>query len=207
MQKLAMITFLDERGQPVDPGFGGGFPAGGGHPDQGLPPGAPGHVGGGPMPGRPGHPSQGLPGGNRPAHTWPPQKPSFPPDATDPEWGIEAGGHPSHPIHIPIGGRPDQGLPGGAPGHPDQTLPPVAGHKPPTDPPPGTIWPPLPAGAEPGKAALLFWLQGVGYRYVVVDLTASPDQGLPGQGHVSGQPMPGQPAHPDQGLPGAQPKR
>ena len=70
---IALIVPLGD--SPVDPGFGGGIGAIGGHPDQGLP-------GGG------GHPSHGLPGGGgHPSHPiagvppnviWPP---SFPPSA------------------------------------------------------------------------------------------------------------------------------
>ena len=180
---LAVITFVDHQGNPIDPDFGGGLPAGGGHPDQGLPPGFSGHPDQG-LPGRPGRPSTGP---VRPPHTWPPSSPNWPPDPTDPEWGISAD-RPSHPIYIPIG--PDNSLPGGAPGHPDNTLPPVAGHKPPPDAPPGTIWPPLPPGAKPGKAALLFWLEGVGYRYVVVDLSNEVDNTLPSGGARPGHDLP-----------------
>ena len=110
-----------------------------------------------------------------------------------------------HPGHRPPGQgrppRPDQGLPGGG-GHPDQGLPqpPHAGHLPvwpidpdhpiappspghplpPVDPPPGTIWPPLPPGEElpEGKAVVLVAIEGVGYRYVVVQIGDSPDQEL-----------------------------
>jgi len=88
---------------------------------------------------------------------------------------------------------------------PDQGLPPIAGQPlPPTDPPPGTIWPPLPPGAEipAGKALLLAAIKGVGYRYIVVEIEpAHPDQGLPGGEGPETQP----PAQPDQGLPQPQP--
>ena len=192
--QLAYIHYVEEHGGHPDqglPGSGGhpdqGLPGMGGHPDQGLPP----QFGGGQ------HPSQGLPRPGRPPHTWPPQRPQFPPEPTDPEWGIDAGGSPSHPIYIPIG--PDQGLPG-QPAHPSQGLPPVAGGpKPPTDPPPGHIWPPLPPGLPPGKAAILVWISGVGHRYAVIEIPATPDQSLPGSG-----------GRPNQDLPssgGAQPKR
>lgn len=183
---LAKITFVDDQGNPVDPDFGGGIS--GIHPGHDLP-------GGGHRPVDPGFghrpPVDPGFGGGRPQRpsVWPPQHPAFPPDATDPEWGVDAG-RPSHPIYIPIGG-------GNAGDHVDNTLPPVAGHKPPPDAPPGTVWPPLPPGAKPGKAALLFWLQGVGYRYVVVDLSTSVDNTLPGQ-----------PGHIDNALPGSpQPKK
>lgn len=204
MQKLAMITFLDERGRPIDPGygrpgFGGGggqypdqgLPGGGGYPDQGLPGG-----GGYPdqgLPGGGGRPSHPIAGGGRPPHTWPPQKPSFPPGPTDPEWGVDAGGSPSHPIYIPVG--PGHELPGGEPGAPDQGLPPVAGGpKPPTDPPPGTIWPPLPPGLPAGKCAILVWISGVGHRYAIIDIPPSPDQGLPSGGARPGHDLPQTPS-------------
>jgi hypothetical protein len=90
---------------------------------------------------------------------------------------------PSLPIYLPIG--------------PDQGLPPIAGHLPSVpDAPPGTIWPPLPPSAPAGKTALLVWLVGVGWRYMVVTIPVSPDQSLPGG--------------PNQDLPGGpdrQPKR
>jgi hypothetical protein len=192
----AYIQFMDGPpgrpgggGRPVDPGYGvpggehpdQGLPGGewgGEHPDQGLPgdpdsPGHPGHLpsrpGGG---GRPPRPDQGLPGG-RP------------------------GGRPP---------RPDQGLPGGGGGDPgqlpvwpvgpDQGLPPIAGQPlPPTDPPPGTVWPPITGIPEvpEGKALVLAAIiSSTGKRtkhYFVVNIPA-PDQGLPDGGE-----------HPDQGLP------
>jgi hypothetical protein len=140
-------------GGPVDPGYG--WPGGGGHPDQGLP-------GGGWGGGRP---DQGLPGGGRPPHVWPrPPGGGLP---VDPGWGIESG-------------RPDQGLPPASgqlpvfpvdPTHPDNTLPPVEGvEPPPTDPPPGTVWPPLPPSIPAGKAIALVLISGVGYRYAVIDI-------------------------------------
>jgi|SRR5579864_5137410 len=152
---------------------------------------------------------------------------------TDPDWGVDEGGHPDQ--GLPGGGwggpvdpgfghgrppRPDQGLPGGRPGRPDQGLPkPPQGVWPPPRPehpivplppevelPPGTIWPSLPEGAE-GKYLVLAWVSGdhehSGWHYVVVDTTLKPDQGLPGEGEEEGE------THPDQGLPQppqAQPK-
>jgi hypothetical protein len=167
---------------PVErPGWGGGGPVDpdygideGGHPDQGLPPGYPGRPGHLPArPGRPVDPGYGW-GGERPSHGLP--RPGRP---VDPGYGIEEGGaghlpvwpvDPSHPIAPPIPGEPN----------------------PPVDPPPGTIWPPLPPGSNvTGKALALVWIQGVGYRYVVIQIDVHPDQGLP----------PEQPGQPDQGLP------
>jgi hypothetical protein len=123
-------------------------------------------------PGDPDYPSNALPetpayptGGpvppERPEHTprpprpWPP---IFPPRPTDPDWGV--GGRKWWLLPILIG-----------PGVP---LPPVdGGSPPPVDPPPGTIWPPLPPGVEGTTAALLVYIEGVGTRYVVVDLSNS----------------------------------
>lgn len=150
----------------LPPGWGG-FP---GHPDQGLPGQRPPHVGNRPPgQGRPPRPGQGLPRPGRP---------------TDPGFGVDEDG--AHPGHLPVW-----------PIGPDQGLPPVPGQGlPPTDPPPGTIWPPLPPDVEvTGKALVLAAIQGVGYRYIVVEIApAHPDQGLP-----SDQP------HPDQGLPPTDP--
>jgi hypothetical protein len=99
--------------------------------------------------------------------------------------GFGGGGLPPHPSH---------GLPGVPPG---STLP---------EPPPG-IWPPpdftrpiVPIGPDntlPVQPGTIWPSPG---------RPARPDQGLPGGGHISGQPIPGQPARPDQGLPG-QPAR
>ena len=131
-----------------------------------------------------GHPDQGLPGAG---------------------WG---------------GGHPDQGLPGMG-GHPDQGLP-GSGHHPghlpvwPDDAPPGTVWPPLPPGFEGDgkKAIVLAAIEGVGYRYIVIEVSGEhpdnelpeggegdegPDQGLPGEGED------GDENKPDQGLPGQRP--
>jgi hypothetical protein len=180
-------------GGPVDPGWGVdegvdpgyGVPGFGNHPDHGLPPG---------WGGFPGHPDQGLPGqrpphvGNRPPGSGRPPHvgggPARPGRPTDPGYGVDEGGEAGHLPVWPIG--PDQGLPP----VPGQPLPPV-------DPPPGTVWPPLPPGAAPtGKALVLAAIQGVGYRYIVVEITPpAPDQGLP---PTEGG---GEPPHPDQGAP------
>jgi hypothetical protein len=189
---------------PVDPGWG----IESGRPDQGLPGGRPPHVGNRPPgSGRPPHaghlpswggrpvdpgwgvgseyPDQGLP---QPPHVWPrPPGGGLP---VDPGWGVGEG-HPDQGPVYPID-----------PAYPDNTLPPIPGiDPPPVDPPPGTVWPPLPDHALPEggakKAIVLAAIECVGYRYVIVEIKAGhPDQGLPGQ-----------PGHPDQGLPPtAQPK-
>ena len=143
---FAFIKYLRRPGTPVDPGYGvdEGEPGSPGTPDQGLPG----------YPVRPGH---GLP---RPPNVWPPK---WPPSPVDPDWGVDGevdnGLAPSLPIYTPIG--------------PDHGLPPVAGHLPAPNPPPGTIWPPLPPGAPTGKAALLVYISGVGVRYIVVDIPAT----------------------------------
>jgi len=187
-------------------------PVGGGHPDQGLPPGSP------------GAPDQGLP---TPPGIWPPDSlPPLPPGVwPSPPVGIWPPTRPtvpSHPIVIypprpghglpPTPGHPDQGL-HGSPGHPDQGLPPVAGHPDQGLPgseypdnslpmPPATVWPPLPPGTGiAGKALILIWVVGVGYRWLVVQGAevwppqhpVYPDQGLP---PFQGRPYQGLPPSP-----------
>ncbi len=175
----AIITVLE----PID--------GGGNYPDQGLPGGG----WGGPI-----DPGFGRPGG-RPPH--PGHLPSWGGGGrpVDPSWGV--GGSPGHP---------DQGLPGGGGDHagqlpiwpidperPSHGLPPVPGHElPPVDPPPGTIWPPLPPdlGIPNGKAIALVLITGVGYRYAVIDIDNQVDNSLPDEG---------EPPHPGQGLPPQRP--
>jgi collagen type IV alpha len=166
--------------QPVDSQQGG-------HPDQGLPGGRPGWGGGE-------HPSHGLPGfPGAPGH--PGHLPARPGRPTDPGYGIEEGGEEAGQLPVwPLD-----------PEHPDVGLPPVAGQPlPPTDPPPGTVWPPLELpGVPEGKAIVLAAIiSSTGHktmRYIVVDVPEGgyPDQGLPGEGEE----------HPDQGLPSPQPPR
>jgi len=151
-----------------------------GHPDQGLP----GHEG-------PVDPGYGV---EAPDRVWPPPSlPPLPPGVwPNPPVGVwppSRPGIPSHPIVIypphpshglpPTGEHPDQGLPG-RPGHPDQGLPeppyPDQGLPPGVDNslpvPPATIWPPLPPGSGiGGKALILVWVVGIGYRWVVVGAT------------------------------------
>jgi hypothetical protein len=158
------------------------------HPDQGLPGGRP------PRPGQglPGHP--GAPG--HPGHL--PARPGRP---VDPDYGVEEGGEGD------VGQLPVWPL---DPEHPDVGLPPVAGQPlPPTDPPPGTVWPPLDLpGVPEGKAIVLAALiSSTGHhvmRYIVVDIPegGQPDQGLPGEGEEHpDQGLPGRPPQPGQGLP------
>ena len=174
---LAFIRFIDERtGRPVDPDYGVDE---GGHPDQGLPgspgrPSRPGHLPA--RPGRPVDPGFGWGGGEHPGHL-----PSYGGRPVDPGYGvdIEGGGGSAGQLPVwPIG--------------PGQGLPPVAGHPlPPIDPPPGTIWPPLPPSVPEGKVIALVAISGVGYRYTVLTVPPpKPDHSLP--------PSPGAP---DQSLP------
>lgn len=210
----AYIEFLRPDGsRPVDPGYG----ISGEHPDQGLP------GGGGRWSGE--HPSQGLPGfPGAPGH--PGHLPARPSRPTDPGYGVDEGSGEAGQLPVwPLD-----------PEHPDTGLPPVPGHPlPPIDPPPGTVWPPLPPSVPAGKALVLVFISGVGYRYTVVtipehetdpdygvDEGAGADQGLPGGEHpdqglppqrpgarppVAGQPLPptGRPPQPGQGLPGQRP--
>lgn len=175
---LALIKFFDPRtGKPIDPGFGN--EGGSTDPDYDLGAGL--------------HPGNDLPWapvrpGNLPidpAKPWPPLPwepgSSFPPSPTDPTWGVGARPAPGQPIYIP----PDQI---------DNELPPVAGTKPPENPPPGTIWPPI-HGLPPGKIALLAWFYRLGLRYVVVDASLAPGYPLPPEG-AGGSPGAGTPEHP-----------
>lgn len=168
----AYIRFIerpsfDWQGRPLDPNYGIDE---GAYPDQDLPG----------FPGRPPHVGNRPPGSGRPPHVG--GGPARPGRPIDPNWGIEEG-LPPEIWPLPPGG-------GG--------LPPIAGHPlPPTDPPPGTIWPPLPPSIPEGKVLAVVWISGIGARYAV--LTVSPP--------LIDNTLPGQPGVPDQGLPPeAQPK-
>jgi hypothetical protein len=164
---------LPDPEHPVDPGYGVGEE----HPDQGLPP----EVGvWPPVPGRPDLPIV-LP----PPEIWPPT-PQPPPIVWPPKIDNTLP-PPPHGIWPP-------------PGAPDNTLPPTAGNLPvfPGSPgEPGTIWPPLPVhpphpdqglpGGDNSTCLVIVWVPGVGYRWVVVDLSIRVE-------------------HPISGGPGAQPK-
>jgi hypothetical protein len=178
----AYIEFLRPDGsRPVDPGYG----ISGEHPDQGLP------GGGGRWSGE--HPSQGLPGfPGAPGH--PGHLPARPSRPTDPGYGVDEGSGEAGQLPVwPLD-----------PEHPDTGLPPVPGHPlPPIDPPPGTIWPPLPPAVPAGKALVLVFISGVGYRYAVVTIPeheTDPDYGVEGP-EDGGE----HPEHPDQGLPPQRP--
>jgi hypothetical protein len=91
--------------------------------------------------------------------------------------------------------HPDHGLPGGSGGHPDNTLPLQ----------PGVIWPPVPGARD--KYLVLVVIPGVGWRYVVIDASLTPDHSLPGSQPRPDHSLPGSQPHPDQGLPpGSQPR-
>jgi hypothetical protein len=163
---LAKITPVEGHG-PVDPGYGRPEPPDTVWPPPSLPP---------------------LPPGiwpSPPLGIWPPSRPGIPTQPIViyppyPSHGLP--GSPGHPSQgLPISpGRPDQGLPG-SPGHPSQGLP-ISPGRPdqglPGEPPevdnslpmpPATIWPPLPPGTGiAGKALILVWVVGVGYRWLVV---------------------------------------
>jgi hypothetical protein len=196
---------FDRWGRPVDPDYGidEGIDLDG-HPDQGLPERPPGFWGGErpSFPVRPGHPI--APGGRpidpdygvdegvgvwprppvqRPPHVWPrPPGGGLP---IDPGWGV--GGRPERPSH---------GLPiwPSIPGKPDNSLPPIEGiEPPPVDPPPGTIWPPLPPEVPPGKAIALVAIagpDGVIWRYTVITVPTPPAGGIGGAPPARPQPQP-----------------
>jgi hypothetical protein len=91
---LALITILDDRGGPVDPGYGVGAPGGPVDPGWGVrPPVDPGWGQGHPSPPHPwfpGHvggprPDQGLPGSGYPSHQPVPTPPPVTPDNTLPD--------------------------------------------------------------------------------------------------------------------------
>jgi hypothetical protein len=209
---------LPEGGGEVDPGYGVEAPAFPSHPIMPVPPGggAPSHpiAPGGPsypiwvrpdnsLPGsggRPARPDHGLPGGSgRPPR---------------PDQGLPgSGGRPPRPDQgLPgSGGRPDNSLPGtgGRPPRPDHSLP-GSGGRPDNSLPP--IFPPLPPTNKPvyppETLYLLAIIPGVGWRYVLVDLTTLPDNTLPpeGGGEVPPEPEvdplpPDGGTAPDQGLP------
>jgi len=152
-----------------------GLPGGGAYPDQGLPgfpgfPVRPGHLPS--RPGRPIDPGFGWGGGERPGHGLPvpPQVWPRPPGGglpVDPGWGVGGPAHPDHGLPIyPVD-----------PAHPDNTLPPVEGIDPPeVDPPPGTVWPPLPPEIPAGKAIALVAISGLGYRYAVIEIPENPPE-------------------------------
>jgi hypothetical protein len=127
------------------------------YPGQGLP-GRP------PRPGQPIYPTR--PG--RPSR--PGQLPSWGGRPVDPGYGVEEGGPgqlPDWPPFVPEGEGDGE-----------------AGQLPSL--PPGTVWPPLPPEYPGGKAMLMVWVPGVGYRYTVVSIPeGKPDQGLPGAGAPS----------------------
>jgi hypothetical protein len=92
-------------------------------------------------------------------------------------------GLPGGPVY-PSQGLPGEGGSGPRPGHdlpapPVAHLPPQAGQLPiypgtPSHPiaiPPGVVWPPLGPQVPQGKALAVIWIQGLGYRWTVIDTT------------------------------------
>jgi hypothetical protein len=70
---------------------------------------------------------------------------------------------------------------------------------------PGTIWPPAPSSS--GKFWVVAGIPGHGWRYICIDVSLKPDQGLPSGGGEHPQPPMapgGQPSQPIQ--PGGQPQ-
>ena len=189
---LAFIEYIRRRdrwGRPVDPGYGvdeGDF---GGGPDQGFNPDYPDQGFNPDYPDQgfnPDYPDQGLPGGGypgRPGHLPArPGRPGYGGRPTDPGWGVDEGAGAGHLPIWPIG--PEHGLPP----IPGQGLPPV-------NPPPGTIWPPLPPSIPPGKVLVAVFISGVGRRWVVLEIKPpAPGQGLPANPAAPGQGLPGDPA-------------
>jgi|HubBroStandDraft_3_1064219.scaffolds.fasta_scaffold389748_2 hypothetical protein len=125
----------------------------------------------------------------------PPQRPGRPTRPTDPDYGIDEGEIP------PPGGGAGQ-LPVWPIG-PDHGLPPIAGQPlPPINPPPGTVWPPLPPSIPEGKTLVYAGIAGVGHRYIVIDVKPpKPGQGLPPSRPGRPEIDPPDPNYPDQGLP------
>lgn len=123
-----------------------------------------------PVQGGPTDPGFGQPEPKPPNQIWPPKVwPPLPPDTQPPQiWPPQINNDlpPDFPIVIPQ--PPEKPTPG---------LPPVAGHplpEPPGGPSqlpelPNVIWPPLPPGTGiAGKALILIWVVGVGYRWMLV---------------------------------------
>jgi hypothetical protein len=187
---LRVMKRRDRFGRPVDPDYGideGEIEEGGG-----------GEGGAGQLPVFPGHRPGNRPPGSwegRPSHPierppW--ERPHWPPGPTDPDWGIpeEGGGENA----------------GQLPGEIDPEDPPEGIPMPPIALPPGSIWPPLPPSAPPGKHVFLVYISGVGHRYGVFDVPEKPErperpERHPPAGGIGGRP----PERPGPG-PGPTPK-
>lgn len=155
---LALIT-------PVDPNT----------PDQGLP------GGGWQSPGRPDHDLP--PETDPPAGLWPPLPTDLPTQLPSIGWKPGTIWPPLVDNTLPtpppeVGGGPVEPPPvvGGGPAEP----PPVVGGGP-VEPPPtvggGPVTPPTPSPSK--VVVLLAWVPGHGFRWVVVDLSLTPDNSLP----------------------------
>jgi hypothetical protein len=175
---LRILSRRDHLGRPVDPGYG----VDEGEIDEGGPidpgwgvgrPERPGNRPPGSWEGRPGH---GLP--RPPMPDLPPwERPDWPPGPTDPDWGVD-------------------GPEGELPGEIDPEDPPPGIPVPPIALPPGSIWPPLPPSAPPGKHWFLVYISGVGHRYGVFEVPERPEK-------PERPPRPDRPERPDRPTPPA----
>jgi hypothetical protein len=119
------------------------------------------------------YPDQGLPGEEE--------------DQT-PEWGLPEGEDdrlPERPVPEPPPGI----WPGPTPGHPIVPVPPEEGPGQGPELPPGAIWP-KPPGDVGGKFVVLAIIPGYGWRYIVIEPGAWPEE--PPAGGIGGTP-PGRP--------------
>jgi hypothetical protein len=179
---LRILRRRDHLGRPVDPDYG---------IDEGDL-GGDGDLEGGQLPIWPGRPGNRPPGswGGRPSHPierppW--ERPEWPPGPTDPEWGIPE-----------EGGGEDAGQ---LPGEIDPEDPPPMIPTPPINLPPGSIWPPLPPTAPPGKHVFLVYISGVGHRYGVFTVPEKPEKPVRPD-RPAGGPGGTPPARPGPGAPG-----
>ena len=138
----------------------------GGYPDNSLPGDQPGIDNS--LPGMQPGIDNSLPIPPPPLGVWPPPVPTHPiviaPPGTPPGVIWPSPGVPSHPIAMPPPPRPDQGLPGSQP-KPDQGLP------------SGPVHPSHPIASQ--TYWMLCYAPQFGWKYVTVDPSLRPDQGLP----------------------------
>ena len=109
-----------------------------------------------------------------------PEHPIAPPgEPVDPDYGIDEGFQPEHPIELP---EPPPGIwPPPTVEHPIVPIPPPSPGAPGNLPslPPGTIWPSPgkpehPIAMPPGKFVVLAIVPGYGVKYIVVDPSLKP---------------------------------
>lgn len=177
---LALITPLTGGGGvPTHPIAPGGPPPGiwpaPGFPAHPIAPGGP-PPSVWPSPGHPAHPiAPGGPppgiwgGGNVPMPTPPIFIPGIPGGPGEPP-GIWVPVYPTPPIAMPDPGEPTHPIEPGQPGpHPEHPIAP-GGPIPPVD----------PGYGYPEKVAIVIWIPGHGFKWVVIDTSARPDHSLPG---------------------------